>query len=189
METEGNINSVTTNSEQKIRNLTVIQDFNNKKANSHATLFVASMFALFTVLSLASRIVTPASFSFSNYLILSFSLINYIFIWIFGLYSMLNFSYYSTVSQRAEEEIVCGLDNQLISDHMKEWKGILKCFANYKMPNLDKKKAKKIIQPEIEGQEIVSKTIVSRNLEIFIIGYAVIGLLPFLAFLIWFCGC
>ena len=165
----------------RIRNLTVIQDFNNKKANSHATIFVASMFALFTVLSLASRIATP-SFSFSNYLILSFSSISYLFIWIFGLYSILNFSYYSTVSQRAEEEIVCGLDKQLISDYMKKWKGILKWFANYKMPKST------LIYPPIKGQEIINKTIVSRNLAFFIIGYALIGLLPFVAFIIWFFG-
>lgn len=42
---------------ERIRNLNVIQDFNNKKANAHAAIFVASMFALFTVLSLAQRIV------------------------------------------------------------------------------------------------------------------------------------
>ena len=31
---------------ERIRNLTVIQDFNNKKANAHAAIFVASMFLL-----------------------------------------------------------------------------------------------------------------------------------------------
>ena len=186
METEGNICSVTTKSDQEITNLTVIQDFNNKKANSHATIFVASMFALFTVLSLASRIVLAASFSFSNCLILSFSLISYILILIFGFYSMLNFSYYSTISQRAEEEIIGDLNNQLISKYVREWKGILKWFADNKMPNLEKEKPKKKIQPEIESNEIFKKPLVSGNLKLFLIVYVIIGLLPFFAFLIWF---
>ena len=169
METEGNIHSVTTNSDQQIRNLTVIQDFNNKKANSHATIFVASMFALFTVLSLATRIVAQASFSISNCTVLFFSSVSYILIWIFGLYSALNFSYYSTVSQRAEEAIVCGLDRQLISSYMEDWKGPLRRFANFKVPP-DQGWFRKKLEWTI------------------IIGYFVIGVLPFLAFLIWFLG-
>lgn len=155
--------------EKRIRNLTVIQDFNNKKANAHATIFVASMFALFTVLSLAQRIVTKVSSNCSipNFTVLWLSIVSYLLIWVFGLYSMLNFTYYSTVSQRAEEKIVGDMERQLISSYKKGWKGVFKLFASFKVPDGD-------------------QGFIRRNNEwMSIIIYSTIGLLPFIAFIIW----
>jgi len=88
MGTTGNQAPETTNVNQEIEKLKVIQDFNNKKANSHATIFVASMFALFTVLSIAQRIViqTSSKGSILNLPILGLSIASYILIWLFGLY-------------------------------------------------------------------------------------------------------
>jgi hypothetical protein len=179
MESEKNKVSEVKNSNKEISDWNVIQDFNNKKANSHATIFVASMFALFTVLSLAQRIVSKESFSCSNYIVLILSLVSYILIWFFGFYSILNFSFYSTVSQRAEERIIGNTERQLIMIERKKWKGILRIFSNYKVPDYD------------EGQGLVGKTIsspVNKNLEIFVIIYVIIGFLPLVAFLIWFFG-
>jgi hypothetical protein len=150
------------------RNLNVIQDFNNKKANSHATIFAASVFALFTVLSLSTRIVTPGVFDPSNVIIFIFSSVSYFLIIFLGGYSSMNFTYYSTISQRAEELIVEGLERQLITEEMKKWKNPLKRFASFKVP------------PNEQGWT-------RRNLQtLILIGYSVIGILPFVAFVIWF---
>jgi hypothetical protein len=173
METEGNICCVTTSSEERIRNLNVIQDFNNKKANSHATIFVASMFSLFTVLSLSQRIVAKEfpSFLCWNTLVLALSLVSYGLIWLFGLYSFLNFSYYSTVAQRAEEQLVQDLDRKLISHYKSKWTGILKRFASFKVPNTD---------DDGTGQGTFRRN----NEAISVLFYFIIGFLPLLAFLI-----
>ena len=134
METEGSICSSDTPSDERIRNLTIIQDFNNKKANSHATMFVASMFALFTILSLASRIVAPESYDTANIIVLTLSLVSYHCIWFFGLVFAGNFAFYSTVSQRAEEAIVQGLDKQLIDSYLETWREkekITRCICRF----------------------------------------------------------
>jgi hypothetical protein len=81
---------------------------------------------------------------------------------------VLNFTYYSTISQRAEELIVEGLERQIITDDMKEWRNLLKWFASFKVP------------PNSQG-------FIRRNFQIIImVGYIFIGLLPFFAFVIWF---
>jgi hypothetical protein len=83
---------------ETIRNWTVIQDFNNKKANAHATIFIASLFGLFSILSLMGRLFSPISsinssgnYNVTVFILLSFS---YWLIWAFGLYSLGNFTYY-----------------------------------------------------------------------------------------------
>jgi hypothetical protein len=155
-------------SPEQIEHLKIIQDFNNKKANSHATIFVASMFALFTVLSLATRVMEPISVKPPNYLVLSLCSISYFLILLFGMYAALNFTYYSTISQNAEEAIVCGFDRQFINKSMKDWRGTVKIFAKFKVP--------------IKGQGWLR-----RKLDwIIIIGYLMSGILPFIAFIIWF---
>jgi hypothetical protein len=128
------------------------------------------MFALFTVLSLATRIVAQASFSISNCTVLFLSSVSYILIWFFGLYSIGNFTYYSTVAQRAEEEIVLGMDKRLAEEYKNEWSIVFRVFANFKLN---------------EGQGRIRTAIRNNNEYASIIGYIVIGLLPLLAFLIW----
>lgn len=120
---------------ERIRNLNVIQDFNNKKANAHAAIFVASMFALFTVLSLAQRIVVNVVNDTVNLnlCILILSSVSYWLIWFFGLYSIGNFTYYSTVAQKAEEGIIGYSELNLIKEHLKGWKGFFKFFASFKI--------------------------------------------------------
>jgi len=151
------------------RNLNVIQDFNNKKANSHATIFVASMFSLFTVLSLTQRIINKSfpSFLCWNTLILFLSIISYGLIWFFGLYSLLNFSYYSTVAQRAEQQLVKGMDRNLINNYKSEWTGIVKKFASFKVPDKEQGKLRR-------NNEVISICV-----------YSIIGILPLIAFLVW----
>lgn len=153
-------------------NLTVVQDFNNKKANAHATIFVASMFALFTVLSLAQRIVTKVSSNCSiwNYTILGLSIASYILIWVFGLYSIGNFTYYSTLSQIAENQIVGDMDRELIRKHKNDWSIVVRVFANFKL-NEDQGRIRKYVRSHNEWASIII--------------YSVIGLLPFIAFIIW----
>jgi hypothetical protein len=154
--------------EQKALN--VIQEFNNKKATTHATIFVASMFALFTVLSLAQRIINKSfpSFLCWNTLTFSLSIASYVLIWIFGLYSFFNFSYYSTVAQRAEDQVVKGRDRALILNYIPQWTGLLKKFARFKVP---------------EKAESVQAEIRNSNEGITVIVYILIGLLPLIAFL------
>jgi hypothetical protein len=173
MESEDNKVPKVKDSDKEMRDWTVIQDFNNKKANSHATIFVASMFALFTVLSLAQRIMSKGSQVSLNYVVLPLFLATYILIWFFGLYSMLNFSFYSTISQRAEERIIGNRENDLIKSTKVQWKGILKLFSNYKVPDHN------------ESQGRASSTVDS-NFGLFIGVYIAIGLLPLVAFIIWF---
>lgn len=172
MGTTGNQVSETTNVNWEIDNLKVIQDFNNKKANSHATIFVASMFALFTVLSLATRIVKSTDGLVLNCPILGLSIATYILIWFFGLYSIGNFAYYSTVAQRAEEKIVRGMDKRLVEEYIHESarSRVFRKFANFKLN---------------EGQGHTLTKIRSNNEYASIIIYIIIGFLPLLAFLIW----
>jgi hypothetical protein len=168
MGTKGNQVPEITNENQEIDKLRVSQDFNNKKANSHATIFVASMFALFTVLSLATRIVkTPISSNcaLSNYAVLGFSIFSYILIWLFGFYSLANFAYYSTAAFHAEHRIVGGMDRELMSGYMEGKKNIFRTFVSFKLNS--------------EGR-------IRRNNEwISVLIYLAIGLLPFFAFIIW----
>ncbi len=157
--------------EIRIRNLNVIQDFNNKKANSHATIFVASVFALFTVLSLASRIVTPSDCSIQNLTIIGLSIFSYFLIWAFGLYSLGNFTYYSTVASRAETQIVSGMDSELVRIYRSaKWEKVFKIFANFKLN---------------EGQGRVMTAIRNYNEYWSLIVYSIIGFLPLIAFIIW----
>ena len=152
------------------RNLTVIQDFNNKKANSHATIFVASMFALFSVLSLAQRIVSKSALAIStwNNVIFVLSIASYAVIWFFGLYSLLNFFYYSTVANRAEYRLVRGMERALVEEYKSSWKWVSKNFASFKVPE----------KPQ---------NLIRRNTQaIGICVYGVIGFLPLSAFLVWF---
>lgn len=150
------------------RNFGIIQDFNNKKANSHATIFVASMFGLFTILSLAQRISKLFSNPIYDYTILGFSVASYVLIWFFGLYELLNFFYYSTTAFLAEDRLVVGLETELATVYRKEGKGLPKRFALFKVPE--------------KPQGFVRKN----NEQISIVVYIAIGLLPLIAFLIWF---
>ena len=132
--TDANEKDSLVNKETYYSNLNVIQDFNNKKANSHATIFAASVFALFTVLSLSTRIVTAGVFDQANIIIFTLSLVSYSLIIFFGVYSSMNFTYYSTISQRTEELIIKGLERKLITEEIKKWNTPLKQFASFKVP-------------------------------------------------------
>jgi len=81
-----------------------------------------------------------------------------------------NFSYYSTVAQRAEERIVLGMDKRSVEEYKNKWSKVFKIFANFKLN---------------EDQGHIRKAIRNNNEYASIIIYIVIGLLPLLAFLIW----
>jgi hypothetical protein len=154
---------------ERIRNLTVIQDFNNKRANAHAAMFVASMFALFTVLSLAQRTVINDHLILNPW-ILFLPIASYWIIWFFGLYCLGNFTYYSTVAQRAENEIIGNMEHDLISQYIPLWKGLFKSFASFKIN---------------ENRDRILRFIRSHNEFLSIFVYSLIGILPFIAFIIW----
>jgi hypothetical protein len=133
---------------------------------------VASLFALFTVLSLAQRIVEkiPANNSPSNLAILGLSIISYALIWVFGLYSLGNFTYYSTVAQIAEKKIVGDMDHRLVSEYKGNWTKVFRMFVNFKLN---------------KNQGRFMSWIRSNNEQVSIIIYILIGVLPFIAFLFW----
>jgi hypothetical protein len=133
-------------------------------------------FALFTVLSLAQRIINKSVFSLSwNSLNLCLLVTGYVLIWIFGLYSWLNFCYYSTVAHLTERKLVGGMERELVTEYKATWKGISKRFASFKVPD--------------EPQNLIDKAlnlIRSNNEGIAVCVYVAIGFLPLAAFLIWF---
>jgi len=126
--------------EDTFKRLSIVQDFFSKRAVAHASFFVASMFGLFTILSLMEKFIDRMPFhgvtwqltwdwNFTRFLLLSSS---YVFIWLFGLYSFGNFSYYATLAQRVEEKIAKNKDNEIINESKKGLGGILKWFYDFK---------------------------------------------------------
>lgn len=147
----------------------VIQDFDNKRANAHASLFVASMFGLFTLLALMARILDRTS---PNYVaIFVLFVISYGLIFLFGLYSLLNFFFYATVSQAAEEKIIEGKERQLVNSI--PWAGVEKVFVGMKMASEE---------PEKDTNR---KRFLRTKGTFFVVLYVLIGLLPLIAFMIW----
>jgi hypothetical protein len=109
-------------------NLDVIQDFNNKKANSHATIARAlcgKHFCFIHRFITCNKTAFSRSFQFFGHFIIS-PLLNQLLAGL-GTWDLLwlNLTYYSTISQRAEEFVVRGLDRELISHYLEEWKGPL----------------------------------------------------------------
>lgn len=114
---------------------TVIQDFDNKRANAHATLFVASMFGSFTLLSLTDRLVDVKVFSLNNCAIFGLLLFSYVLVVLFGAYSLLNFFLYATTSRIAEKKVIGegGEEEGKIAEEVKQGrKGIEKWFVDFK---------------------------------------------------------
>ena len=163
--------------------LKIIQDFHNKKANAHATIFVASMFALFSVLSLMTKIVTNVSS-----LAFLFSTISYSIIWLFGGYSLLNFFFYTTISQCAKHKITKGTDKTLFDEAIETWDGVLKLYARkVKLPKLDikvTKESSKQSRARFYGRlRGLSSYLLKHNADIFVFLYCIVGWFPFIAFL------
>lgn len=155
----------------------VIQDFDNKRANAHASLFVASMFGLFSLLALMGRIVDRTLPSFANYAVIILLLLSYIFVWFFGLYSLLNFFFYATVAHYAKGEIVKEKEVELIREAKRGWTWIPRKFASFKEPNIN------ISEQASERKE---KRFSHNKETVFVVIYFAIGLLPMVAFWIWF---
>ena len=171
------MNEAKENSKEEItsNDLTIIQDFNNKKANAHATIFVASMFALFTFLSLATRITQKVSISapspIPNMCIIGLSILSYWIIWGFGLYSLGNFTYYSTLAQGAERKLVAWKkERRLIKEYENEWSKVFKIFVDFK---------------HNENQGHIMSQIRRNNEQLSIMVYFLIGVLPFAAYIVW----
>ena len=74
--------------------------FYSDRAISHASFLVASIFGLFTVLSL----MTNASIELLSLIWLTLTCV-YWFLWTFGLYALLNFGYYAIVAQVVKDTI------------------------------------------------------------------------------------
>ena len=156
----------------------VIQDFDNKRANAHATLFVASMFGSFTLLSLTDRLVDLKVFSFSNCAIFGLLLLSYVLVGLFGAYSLLNFFLYATTSQIAEREIIRDKEREMVIEAKKGFGIILKWFVDFKTPDPKEKASEK-------GDSLLRR----RKGEILVFLYFLIVSLPMLAFVIRFiCG-
>jgi hypothetical protein len=153
----------------------IIQDFDNKRANAFASLFIASMFGLFGLLGVMVRI--HDSPSFFNGSAIYFLLSSYILVWIFGLYSLLNFFFYATVAQLAETQITGETRNNLIRNVIDEWAWIPRTFANFKV------QIKKAVASEGKKVAGPSKFIWFRvhKETIFVVLYILIGLLPLFA--------
>lgn len=147
----------------------VIQDFDNKRANAHASLFVASMFGLFTLLALMARILNRSMPYFV--IVLGLLFVSYVFVFVFGLYSLLNFFIYATVSEAAEEKIVEGKERELVE--AIDWRGVEKIFVGLKVASKE---------PEKDTRR---KGFLRNKGTIFAFIYALIGWLPFIAFWIW----
>jgi hypothetical protein len=155
---------------EKNRSYSVIQDFDNKRANAHATLFVASMFGSFTLLSLVDRLVDIKVFSLSNCAIFGLLLFSYVLVGLFGAYSLLNFFLYATTSQIAERKIIEEKEGRMLTEAKKGWRGISKWFADFK-------------ERKEEG------LLKGRKEDILVFLYVLIVSLPMLAFFVRFlCG-
>jgi hypothetical protein len=154
----------------------VIQDFYNKRANAHASLFVASMFGLFSLLALMGRIVDRYSFAGSNLTVLILLSISYGLVWLFGLYSSLNFFFHATIAQHAEKKIVQDKDRRIIDKAKAKWKWIPKTFADFKGPKTSN-----------TSEEEESRWFNNNKENAFVFFYFLIGLLPLIAFFLWFC--
>jgi len=129
-------------------------DFNSTRAVAHASFFVASVFGLFTILASMER------FSLMGKIFLSFT---YWFIWLFGLYSFLNFSRYSIHAQQAKNRIVGeieGLMNPLGKDKGQE--KIIRWFENKR----------------------TSSWVHDHDLILFMVLYIAVGTITFIAFLL-----
>jgi hypothetical protein len=123
-----------------LKRLSTVQDFFSKRAVAHASFFVASIFGLFTILSLMEKFVNRMPFygiiwqlawdwNFARFLLLSSS---YWFIWLFGLYSFANFGYYATLAQRTEEKIAEGKEIEIIDETKKKLGRRLSWFYGFK---------------------------------------------------------
>jgi hypothetical protein len=172
----------------------VIQDFDNKRANAHASLFVASMFGSFAILSLMDRLLNPIDrskvFSSSNYVIFGLLFSGYVLVGLFGAYSLLNFFFYATTSQHAERKIIGGKEKEVVEETKKGLKGILKWFADFKVhPSIEPEPKEKASEKETSFIDRSIDRIKGRNQDIFVALYVLIISLPMLAFFIrFFCG-
>jgi hypothetical protein len=126
--------------EDTFKRLSIVQDFFSKRAVAHASFFVASIFGLFTILSLMEKFINRMPFygviwqlawdwNSARFLLLSSS---YWFIWLFGLYSFANFGYYATLAQKAEEKIVENKDIEIIKESKEKHGRALNWFYNFK---------------------------------------------------------
>jgi phosphotransferase system glucose/maltose/N-acetylglucosamine-specific IIC component len=144
------------------RGFAVVQDFYSKKAVAHASFLVASMFGLFTILAFAERTLGNPP-SYLNFFLLA---ITYWSIWVFGLYSMFNFSLYATMAQHAERHAAMNEDDQVKDEVKKSSNRILKPFVDFKMASANEK---------------IKFGVRSHFDYVFLVFYVLIGILPFLA--------
>jgi hypothetical protein len=113
--------------EWKFKSLSVMQDFYSKRAAAHASFFVASVFGLFTVL----RLIDNMYYSFWSKTVLA---LVYVSLWIMGIYSFLNFSFYASIAHNAERSLQIlaiklidperkkDMERQLLTDQVKDLK-------------------------------------------------------------------
>lgn len=86
-----------TDNNEKIQKIAIMVDFYSDRADAHATLFLAFLFGLFTVLAIAQNQNT-CKWIWG---------IPYWFLFLGGFYSFLNFSLYATYAQKITEETHC----------------------------------------------------------------------------------
>jgi len=86
-----------TDNNEKIQKIAIMVDFYSDRAEAHATLFLAFLFGLFTILTIAGNENTYKWIWTIPYWLLFLG----------GVHTFLNFSYYATHAQKITEEISC----------------------------------------------------------------------------------
>jgi hypothetical protein len=133
-----------------------VVDFHSNRAVAHASFLIASIFGLFTVLPLIEILVgkSPIAFVFLS--------IAYWLLWVFGLYSFGNFSYFASIAEVAKEKITAYqpiIESKIRSEAKnRQWKLLGRFFDLKRAGLLGKKK-----------------------IPLILLLYVLVGLLPFLA--------
>ncbi len=105
----------------------VIQDFYSKRAIAHASFLVASIFGLFTILSILRGMMNEPWNLARTFLVVS-----YWGVWAFGAYSFLNFGYYASLSHDALLKIARDQNDSLIKDSTAKHQIPVKWFFELK---------------------------------------------------------
>jgi hypothetical protein len=135
------------------RQLSVVEDFYSTRAVAHASFFVASIFGLFAILAFMER------FTMVSKILVSFA---YWAVWSGGLYSFMRFSFYSGRAQAAQRRTT--------KDAEKLWDVVP-----------ENPKGQQTI-PSIFEKVRSSRFVKRHDLAMFVIAYAFIGCLVFVAF-------
>lgn len=99
---------------RKISALSAALDFHSDRATAHASFFVASIFGLFTTLSLY-----PYA---SKVWLMGLLAVSFWFIWGFGAYSLYNFGRFAAIAQGILSKIrEMGSTTEIESEEVKRW--------------------------------------------------------------------